>query len=91
MMGIPEEDHLEIFRWTNVILGFGDPEISTDFDQFFEVAMDIGAYAAALADDRRAHPGEDLTTNLVRAELDGQRLTSAEVASFFIFLGGRRK
>ena len=86
MMGIPEEDHLKIFRWTNVILGFGDPEISTDFDQFVEVAMDIGAYAAALADDRRAHPGEDLTTNLVRAELDGQRLTSAEVASFFILL-----
>jgi methyl-branched lipid omega-hydroxylase len=86
MMGIPEEDHLRIFHWTNVILGFGDPEIATDFDDFVQVAMDIGAYAAALADDRRTHPGEDLTTNLVQAELDGEGLTSAEVASFFILL-----
>lgn len=86
MMGIPEADHDKVFGWTNVILGFGDPEISADFDEFVTVAMDIGAYAAALADERRAHPGDDLTTNLVQAELDGQRLTSGEVASFFILL-----
>ena len=48
--------------------------------------MDIGAYATALADDRRGNPGDDLTTSLVQAELDGERLTSAEVASFFILL-----
>ena len=86
MMGIPEEDHQKVFHWTNVILGFGDPEITADFDEFVKVAMDIGAYAAALADDRRSRPGDDLTTSLVRAELDGERLTSSEVASFFILL-----
>ncbi|WP_328848072.1 cytochrome P450 [Mycolicibacterium austroafricanum] len=86
MMGIPEEDHQKIFHWTNVILGFGDPDIATDFDEFVSVAMGIGAYATQLADDRRDHPGDDLTTSLVAAELDGERLTSAEVASFFILL-----
>lgn len=86
MMGIPEADHLQVFHWTNVILGFGDPDISTDFDEFVGVAMDIGAYATALADDRRTTPGDDLTTSLVQAELDGERLTSGEVASFFILL-----
>jgi methyl-branched lipid omega-hydroxylase len=86
MMGIPEEDHQQVFRWTNVILGFGDPDISTDFDEFVAVAMDIGAYATALADGRRTTPGDDLTTSLVQAELEGERLTSGEVASFFILL-----
>ena len=86
MMGIPEDDHQRVFHWTNVILGFGDPDIATDFDEFFQVAMDIGAYATALADDRQGNPGDDLTTSLVQAELDGERLTSAEVASFFILL-----
>jgi cytochrome P450 len=86
MMGIPEQDHQLIFHWTNVILGFGDPDIATDFDEFVSVAMAIGAYATQLAEDRRAHPGDDLTTSLVRAELDGERLSSAEVASFFILL-----
>lgn len=86
MMGIPEQDHQRIFHWTNVILGFGDPDLSTDFDEFLQVSMDIGAYASALAEDRRANPHEDLTTSLVEAEVDGERLTSAEIASFFILL-----
>jgi methyl-branched lipid omega-hydroxylase len=85
-MGIPEEDHDRVFHWTNVILGFGDPDIATDPDEFFNVAVDIGAFASALADDRRTHPGDDLTTSLVQAEVDGESLTSAEVASFFILL-----
>jgi methyl-branched lipid omega-hydroxylase len=86
MMGIPEEDHERIFHWTNVILGFGDPDITTDFEEFLTVSMEIGSYASALADDRRRHPADDLTTSLVQAEVDGERLTSTEVASFFILL-----
>jgi len=86
MMGIPEADHQRIFHWTNVLLGFGDKDIATDYEEFVKVSMDIGAYATALAEDRRVNPREDLTTALVQAEVDGERLTSAEVASFFILL-----
>ncbi len=86
MMGIPEQDHARIFHWTNVILGFGDPGIATDFDDFVSVATAIGAYAKQLAEDRRERPGDDLTTSLVEAQLDGEQLSSAEVASFFILL-----
>jgi methyl-branched lipid omega-hydroxylase len=86
MMGIPEEDHQTVFGWTNVILGFGDPDLTTDFEEFATVSMDFGAYATALADDRRAHPQDDLTTALVAAEVDGERLTSSEIASFFMLL-----
>ncbi|BBZ15623.1 cytochrome P450 [Mycobacterium branderi] len=86
MMGIPEEDHQRVFHWTNVILGFGDPDLATDFEEFAQVSMEIGAYATALAEDRRNSPGDDLTTSLVQAEVDGERLSSAEIASFFILL-----
>jgi cytochrome P450 len=86
MMGIPEEDHQRIFHWTNVILGFGDPDLTTDFEEFLRVSMDIGAYASALAEDRRANHHDDLTTSLVEAEVDGDRLSSSEIASFFILL-----
>ncbi|ORJ64014.1 cytochrome P450 [Mycobacterium simiae] len=86
MMGIPEEDHQRIFHWTNVILGFGDPDLTLDFEEFVQVSMDIGAYATALAEDRRRNHHDDLTTSLVEAEVDGDRLTSAEIASFFILL-----
>ena len=86
MMGIPEDDHQLMFHWTNVILGFGDKDIAQDYEEFVKVATDIGAYATALAEDRRAKPREDLTSALVQAEVDGEKLTSAEIASFFILL-----
>ena len=86
MMGIPESDHHQIFHWTNIILGFGDPDLTTDFEEFMKVAIDIGAYATALAEDRRTTPRDDLTTALLAAEVDGDRLTSADIASFFILL-----
>ncbi|EHI10977.1 cytochrome P450 [Mycolicibacterium thermoresistibile] len=86
MMGIPETDHQQIFHWTNVILGFGDPDLTTDYDEFVQVAVDIGGYATDLAEQRRKNPGPDLTTSLVQAEVDGEQLTSADIASFFILL-----
>lgn len=86
MMGIPEDDHQRIFHWTNVILGFGDKDIATDYEEFVKVSTDIGAYATALAEDRRLNPHDDLTTALVQAEVNGERLTSTEIASFFILL-----
>ena len=86
MMGIPEEDEQKVFHWTNVMLGVGDNEASGEFDEVIKTVMEIAEYGVALAEERRARPGDDLTTNLVQAEVDGERLTSAEIASFFILL-----
>jgi cytochrome P450 len=86
MMGIPEEDHQRVFHWTNVILGVGDPDLTTDPEEFVKISMEIGAYASALAEDRRVNHHDDLTSSLVEAEVDGERLSSKEIASFFILL-----
>jgi methyl-branched lipid omega-hydroxylase len=86
MMGIPEEYHQRVFHWSNVILGVGDPDLTTDPEEFIKVSMDIGAYASALAEDRRVNHHDDLTSSLVEAEVDGERLSSTEIASFFILL-----
>jgi cytochrome P450 len=86
MMGIPEEDEDTVFHWTNVILGFGDPDLATEIEELIKVSMEFGAYAVALAEDRRSNPHDDLTTSLVQAEVDGEKLTSSEIASFFMLL-----
>ena len=39
-----------------------------------------------LAEERRANPKDDLMTGLVNAEVDGQKLTDDEIASFFVLL-----
>ncbi|HKV17870.1 MAG TPA: cytochrome P450 [Mycobacterium sp.] len=86
MMGIPEEDEGKVFHWTNVILGVGDEEVSGEYSDVVAALGEIVEYAMTLAEERRAHPADDLTTSLVQAEVDGERLTSVEIASFFILL-----
>ena len=44
------------------------------------------AYAQDLGEDRQANPADDLTSVLMHAEVDGERLTSQEFGSFFILL-----
>jgi cytochrome P450 len=86
MMGIPEEDEAKVFHWTTVMLGVGDDEVSGEFDDVVAVVTEMAEYAVRLAEERRATPGDDLTTSLVQAEVEGERLTSGEIASFFILL-----
>ena len=47
MMGIPAEHEAQIFQWTNVILGVGDPEYVGSFEQLMGVLMQMIADAAS--------------------------------------------
>ena len=85
-MGIPAEDETQIFNWTNVILGVGDPEYVGSFEQLMGVLMSMFMYAQQLGEDRRANPGDDIASVLMHAEVDGERLTPQEFGSFFILL-----
>jgi len=86
MMGIPPADEEQIFHWTNVILGAGDPEFGGTLEALMAAAMGMFAYAQQLGEDRRKAPGDDLTSIMMQAEVDGQRLTAQEFGSFFILL-----
>ena len=90
MMGIPESQHRFVFDRTNIILGLGDPEYTPDLTDLGAQLMGAGADLAELMKDLRrerlARPGQDLTSVLVQAEIDGDRLTEQEMGSFFILL-----
>ncbi len=90
MMGVPESQYDYVFDCSNVILGAADPEYVPDEDKRFEAIMNAGAGLASLMNDlsarRQAEPTDDLTTALIHAEVDGERLSHADLASFFILL-----
>jgi cytochrome P450 len=86
MMGIPPEDQAQIFGWTNIILAGGDPEYLTSFDELVAAALGMFSYAQAMGEARLAHPTDDLTSAIMQAEVDGERLTASEFGSFFILL-----
>jgi methyl-branched lipid omega-hydroxylase len=86
MMGIPPSDEQTIFSWTNVILGAGDPEYGGTLEALMNAALEMYAYAQQLGEDRLHHPTDDISSVLMHAQVDGERLTTQEFGSFFILL-----
>jgi cytochrome P450 len=90
MMGIPQEDRAMVLQATNVILSGGDPDLYPDMNDFVTENLQAGANLSdlmnRLAAERVENPRDDLTTALVNSEVDGERLTHQEIASFFILL-----
>jgi cytochrome P450 len=90
MMGIPDENYEMVLANSNIILSGFDPEFVGDMG---EVALQLLGAGQALADlvtslaaTRAAAPADDLVSALVTANVDGEQLTSAELASFFVLL-----
>ncbi|MGY1747492.1 cytochrome P450 [Blastococcus sp. SYSU D00695] len=90
LMGVPDEDRAMVLQQSNVILSGGDPELIDSEDHAVAAFLAAGELLAGLmtrmAVERRSRPAEDLTTALVTAEVDGERLSDQEIASFFILL-----
>ncbi len=90
MMGIPESQYRFVFDNTNRILGAGDPEYVPDPGGVIPALLKAGSDLAELVQDlgrhRIDHPTDDLTSALVNAEIEGDRLSSQELGSFFVLL-----
>jgi methyl-branched lipid omega-hydroxylase len=91
MMGIPDSSYDMVLRDTNIILSGQDPDfLSEDADEAVLQLLTAGQELADLVTDLRtarlASPADDLITALVTANIDGEQLTGAELASFFILL-----
>jgi cytochrome P450 len=91
MMGIGDEHFAMVLANTNTILAGSDPEfLSADMDTAIGQILTAGAELAALVTEvaaaRQQSPADDLITALAHANVDGEQLTTAELASFFILL-----
>ena len=91
MMGVPESDYDLVFSRSNIILSMGDPEYIPEGQDIPHRVVDGGGELAGLVQDlgayrRRSITTDDLTSALVNASVDGDRLDQAELGSFFILL-----
>jgi cytochrome P450 len=95
LLGVPAADRELLLEWTNRVIGYQDPEhgqIVTDAEgrpvnpRSPAMLGDMFGYAEALADHKRREPADDVMTALVEAEVDGERLTDAELKMFFFLL-----
>jgi cytochrome P450 len=101
MMGIPGEHYDLVRKNTAIMLSGTDPEFGGEdtgraFTQIMAAGQELAGLVTDLAQqredqqredrDRQGERADDLITALVTANVDGERLTDAELASFFIML-----
>ncbi|SON61565.1 Methyl-branched lipid omega-hydroxylase [Mycobacterium simulans] len=89
IMGIPESESQQVAHAADALVSWGDP-VYLDGRNALQVLVENQIYlhqiASTLAAQRRENPGDDLFSGLVNAEVDGERLTDADVAAFFVLL-----
>jgi cytochrome P450 len=82
LFGIPEADRENFRTWGARLVGAGQ-----DPDEVADASKRMVDYANALIDAKRADPGEDMVSALVRvSDDDGDRLTQSEVVAMIFFL-----
>ncbi|HEX7520616.1 MAG TPA: cytochrome P450 [Acidimicrobiia bacterium] len=86
LMGVPHEDRHKVFEWSNRMLGRNDPVYGHGEEDATDAAMEIFAYAQSLADARKERPFDDIVTQLVTKELEGEKLSDIEFNVFFLLL-----
>jgi long-chain acyl-CoA synthetase len=87
LLGLPRADRHLLYRWSNHLVGFDDPEFGGgDVEAYRRTFAEAFQYALALAADRRAEPRDDLATTLAVAEVDGRRLSDREFCNFWLLL-----
>jgi cholest-4-en-3-one 26-monooxygenase len=86
LMGVPAEERGRLFELSNRLVGFDDPEFQTSLADGKQAAAEMWLYAHKLAVGRKSGEGDDLVSALMRAEVDGQRLSELEFNNFFLLL-----
>jgi cholest-4-en-3-one 26-monooxygenase len=88
MIGVPLEDRHLVFKWSNQMIGFDDPEYQPNADVSRIASMEMFMYANQLVEERKRSPRDDetLLSVLMAAEVDGEKLSEVEFDSFFLLL-----
>ncbi|ORV11344.1 cytochrome P450 [Mycobacterium celatum] len=84
LLGVPQDDRAKIFRWSNEMTGNEDPEYAHIDPQMSSAELIM--YAMKMAEERAKNPGEDIVTQLIQADIDGEKLSDDEFGFFVVML-----
>jgi cytochrome P450 len=81
LLGLPEEDFVQFQRWSMELIG-----LVADIDRGLQASESLRDYFATVVAERRAAPKEDVISDLVTAEIDGESLSDEAIYSFLRLL-----
>jgi cytochrome P450 len=81
VLGLPTEDYRQFQQWAvGIIMAHGN------WDRGIRCSRELGEYLAGILDERRKDPRDDLMSDLVTAEFEGEKLGEEEIFSFLRLL-----
>lgn len=89
MLGLPPERREAGADAADGIVSWADEDVAAGREPaevLNDSLMVLLSQGLEFAEERRARPADDLMTNLVQAEIDGERLTDEEIGAFFVLL-----
>jgi cytochrome P450 len=93
LLGIPADDHRLFQEWAGTLFGgdqLGEAPDMADLERALEAiaptVREMSGYVLDHIRRRRADPGNDLTSRLLTAEVDGTRLKDQEIVGFVALL-----
>jgi cytochrome P450 len=81
ILGLPRSDYPNFQRWAVELTS-----VAANWDRGVAASNALRDYFASVMEERRTSPGDDLISELVRVEVDGERLTDEEIYSFLRLL-----
>ncbi len=81
ILGLPRSDYQQFQRWALELTS-----VAANWERGMAASEALRDYFAGVMADRRSHPGDDLISDLVRADVEGERLTDEEIFSFLRLL-----
>jgi len=81
ILGLPQQDYPSFQQWAIEL-----NSVAANWERGMAASAALRDYFAAVLDERRKNPADDLISELVHVELDGQRLDDEEIYSFLRLL-----
>jgi cytochrome P450 len=81
ILGLPRSDYPRFQRWA-----FELTSVAANWERGVAASAALRDYFADVMAERRASPGDDLISDLVRADVEGERLSDEEIFSFLRLL-----
>ncbi len=94
MLGVKPEDRAKLLEWSDWMLGGGEiADVMNDEERRAkqsQYSQEYFAYQAAIIEDRKKNPQDDLVSLLVTGKVDGHTLDDTEILqeSLLILIGG---
>lgn len=85
LMGVPVADRGELRRLSDLLV-HREEGINDVPPEGMAAALELVVYYTAMLEQRKQNPTDDLTTALLHAEIDGDRLTEDEIIGFLFLM-----